>query len=106
MSPPRYSGSPEKWRYTIISHKVFFKSFCNSQFPQKIINVSFMVTNKNDELTDLFRNWLLQNDFKNTSCEIKLCKAQPLIELTPACIAVSLESTSVSFLAEHLTLPG
>ena len=29
----------------IISHKVFSKSFCSSQFPHKFVNLSFTITN-------------------------------------------------------------
>jgi len=35
-----------------ISQKVFIKSFCKSQFPQKSVNVSFIIT----KLTDLCGN--------------------------------------------------
>jgi len=36
-----------------ISHKVFLKSFCKSQFPHKSVNLSFTITNIKDMLTEL-----------------------------------------------------
>ena len=55
----------------LISHEVFFKSFCRSQLHQKSVNLSFSITNIKKRLTDLCRNWHLQNDFENTLREIK-----------------------------------
>ena len=39
-----------------ISHKVFTKSFCRSQLPHKIHNLSLFITNMKNELTDLCGN--------------------------------------------------
>ena len=39
--------------YYLISQKVFTKSFCKSQFPHKSVNVSFIITNFDNTLTDL-----------------------------------------------------
>ena len=39
-----------------ISHKVFLKSFCRSQFPHKSVNLSFIITNIKNKLTDLCGN--------------------------------------------------
>jgi len=55
-----------------ISQKVFIKSFCESQFPHKSVNVSFIITDIKNELTDLCGNSLLQNNFINTFCEIRV----------------------------------
>ena len=55
-----------------IPHKVFSKSCCKNQLPHTSVNLSFTVHNKNNKLRDLSRNRLLQNDFKNTLCEIRL----------------------------------
>ena len=55
----------------LISHKVFFKLFCRSQFPHKSVNLSFSITYAKKRLTDLCGNSLLQNDFKNTLCGIE-----------------------------------
>jgi hypothetical protein len=38
------------------SHKVFFKSFCQSQFPHKSVNLSLIFANTTDKLTDLCGN--------------------------------------------------
>ena len=46
--------------------KLFLKSFCRSQLPHKSVNLSFTVTYVKNKLTDLYGNWLLPNDFKNT----------------------------------------
>ena len=70
--------------YTVISHKVFVKSFCSSQLPHKSVNSSFTITHIENNLTDLCGNWLLQNDLKNTLCGIyrdihaRFVKAPPL----------------------------
>jgi len=47
----------------LISHKVFVKSFCKSQFPHKFVNFFILVIMK-DKVTDLCGNKLLQNDFE------------------------------------------
>ena len=47
----------------VISQKLFTKSFCRSQFPHKSVNLSFIMANINNKLTDLCVNGLLQNDF-------------------------------------------
>ena len=38
----------------LISHKVFLKSFCKSQFPHKSVNLFFILVIMKDELTDLW----------------------------------------------------
>ena len=48
---PRYPTKRGK-RQDLISHKVSLKSFCRSQFPQKIVNVFFILVIVNDKLTD------------------------------------------------------
>jgi len=58
-------------RNKVISHKVFFKSFCRSELPHKSFNVSFYIANMTNTLTNLCGNRLLQNDFENTFCEIR-----------------------------------
>ena len=37
----------------LISQKVFIKSFCNSRFPHKSVNLSFIITNIKNKLTDV-----------------------------------------------------
>ena len=54
---------------TLISHIMFLVSFCRSQLPPKIVNLSFTMTNMKNELTDLCGNQLLHDDCK-TLCEI------------------------------------
>ena len=39
---------------TLISHKVFLKSFCKSQFPHKSVNLFFISVTVKDKLTDLW----------------------------------------------------
>ena len=58
--------------WAFISNKVFSKTFRRSQFPQKIVNVFFISAIVKDKLTDFCGNRLLQNDFLNTFCEIRL----------------------------------
>ena len=58
------------WISTLISHRLFLESFCRSQFPHKSVNLSFTITNIKNNMTDLRGNWVLQNDLKNTLCEI------------------------------------
>ena len=59
-----FAGGP-----VFTSHKVSFKSFCKSQFPQKSVNMFVMLVTVKDELTDLWGCSLLQNDSKHTLCE-------------------------------------
>ena len=42
-------------------YEVFLKSFCKSQFPYKFVNLFFVLVIVNDELTNLWGRWLLQN---------------------------------------------
>jgi hypothetical protein len=66
-----YKHSSNEGPHFLISRKVFAKSFCKSQFPHKSVNLLFILAVKaKDPLTDLWGSWLLQNDFKNTLCEI------------------------------------
>ena len=44
--------------------------FCNTQFPHKSVNVSVIITNIKNKLTNVCGNRLLQNKFMNTACEI------------------------------------
>ena len=43
----------EEADHDLISQKAFIKSFCKSQFPHKFGNLSFLLTNAKDKLTDL-----------------------------------------------------
>ena len=43
----------------VVSHRVFTKLLCKSQFPRKIVNLSFTVTNIKTKLPDLCGNRLL-----------------------------------------------
>ena len=56
---------------SLISQKVLIKSFGKSQFTHKFANLFVTLVIIEDTLTDLCNNWLLQNDFTNTFCEIK-----------------------------------
>jgi len=38
----------------LVSHKVFLKSFCKCQYPQKSVNLFIMLVIAKDELTDLW----------------------------------------------------
>ena len=55
---------------SLVSHKVFSRLFCESQLPHKSVNVFFIISNVTNNLKNLCGNWLLQNDFINTFCEI------------------------------------
>ena len=55
----------------LISQKEVIKSFRSIHFPHKSLNLSFIITNVREELTDLCGNGLLQNDFINNFCEIR-----------------------------------
>jgi len=61
----------------ILSQAVFIKSFCKSQVPHKSVNLSFIITNVKNKLTDLCGNGLLKNDFINTFCEMGLDNGTP-----------------------------
>ena len=63
-----------------ISQKVFMKPFCKTQFPYKFIDVSFIITHIKNKLTNLFGNWLLQNDIINTFCQISLASLDCFVE--------------------------
>ena len=60
-----------------ISQKVLIKFFCTSEFPHKSVNLFFTSVMLKDKLTDFYWNWLLRNDFINTSCEIKPERVKP-----------------------------
>ena len=47
---------PWKAKMKVISQKVFIQSFCKSQFPDQSVNLSFVVTNIKNKLTDLCGN--------------------------------------------------
>ena len=68
LGPNDPEGSPWCCKRTLISQKVFIKSFYKSQFPQKSVNISSIITYMKDKWTDLCGNWLWQNDFINTVC--------------------------------------
>ena len=38
----------------LVSHNIFFKSFCRSQLLHKSVNLSFIITNIKNRLTDLW----------------------------------------------------
>ena len=58
-----------------MSHQVFLTSFCISRFPNKSVNSDFILVIVRDKLTDLLGSRLLQNDLKNSLCEISLGSA-------------------------------
>jgi len=45
-----------KFGFNFITNKVLFKSFYKGQFPHKSVNLSFIVTDIKDKLTDLCGN--------------------------------------------------
>jgi len=51
---------------SLFSQKVFIKLFYKSQFPHKSVNLSFIITDTKNKVTDLCGNRLLPNDFINT----------------------------------------
>jgi hypothetical protein len=53
-----------------IAHYMFLKSFCRSELTHKSSNLSWTISNIKKKLTDLYGNWLLQNEFENTLCEM------------------------------------
>ena len=57
-----------------IPQKVFIQSFLTSQFPQKPVNLFFVLVIVKDKLTNLCGNGLLQDDFTNTFCEIRAAR--------------------------------
>ena len=65
-------SNPRKLRRDFIQHKMILKSFCKSQFPQKIVNLFFTLVMVKAKFTDLCGNRLLQDDFMNTFCEMRL----------------------------------
>ena len=69
-------GPPVGPQLELISQKVFMKSFCRSQLPHKSVNLSFTITDTKNQLTDLYGNRRLQDDFQNTLREIKPARRQ------------------------------
>ena len=53
---------------------MFQKSFGKSQFPHKFVNSFFILVIIKDKLTDLWGNWLLQNNCIHTLYEIRTLK--------------------------------
>ena len=68
LSRPR--GNSERCT-SFISQKVFLNSLCKCQFPRKSFDLFSTLVIVKDKLTDLLGSWLLQNDVKENSCEIK-----------------------------------
>ena len=58
----------DKEELTVLPHT---KTFCRSQLPYKSVNLSVTIIDTQNNLTDLCGNLLMQNDFKNTLCEMK-----------------------------------
>ena len=54
-TPPLAPGTCVQ-QYYLISHKVFIKSFCKSQFPQRYVNLSFIIANIKNKLKNLCGN--------------------------------------------------
>ena len=52
------------------SQRLFIKWLLKSEFPQKFVNLSFIITGMKNTLTDLCENHFLQDNFINTFCEI------------------------------------
>ena len=63
-------------RNSLISQKVYVKLFLKSPFPHKTIDLFFILVMKKDMLTDLWWTGLLQNDFQNTVCGIRMDAAK------------------------------
>ena len=72
-------GRPELLAQNFISHGMFVKSFRKSQFPHKFVNSFFILVKVKCKLTDLRGGCLLQTEFRNTLCEIKLLRAVRVI---------------------------
>ena len=53
----------------LIAHQVSLKSFL-SQLPPESVNLFFVITHIKNQFTDSCGNRLLQNDLKDTLCEI------------------------------------
>ena len=51
---------------------MFIEPFFRSQFLHGTVKLFFILMIMNNKLRDLCGNWLLQNDFINTFCEIRL----------------------------------
>jgi hypothetical protein len=49
-------SNPRKLRRDFIQHKMILKSFCKSQFPQKIVNLFFTLVMVKAKFTDLCGN--------------------------------------------------
>ena len=62
----------------LISQKVYIKLFRTSQSSHKPVNLSFIINNTNDKLTNLCGNRLLRNGLINTLCEIKASVSMPV----------------------------
>ena len=64
-----------------------YRFVVQNQFPHKSVSVSFIITNIKKKMTDLCGNWLLQNKFMNTFCEItaskRLCQCSNLCGSPP-----------------------
>ena len=54
-----------------VSHKVFLKSFCESQFPHESVNLFFTLVIVKKKLMDLWGGWTFANDFKFILCEVQ-----------------------------------
>ena len=74
----------------VSSHtKCSFKSFCGSQLLQKSVNLSLTITYMKNKLTDLCGNYLLQDDFHNTLCEMTPFTVRARLPLCTSCFTLN-----------------
>ena len=81
------------------------KPFCRRHFPQKSVNLSFIITDTKNKSTNLCGSWLFKNDFipGEVGVEGRACHTQDMSHLPPvsqrACQSkstiVQLKSTTV-----------
>ena len=66
--------SPGGIAHVFISHNVFSNSLIKSEFLQKSVDLFFILVVVQDKLTDLWGSGTLQNDFKNTFCQMSVSR--------------------------------
>jgi len=72
VPPPERAAPPSPRVPSLIPQKLFIKSFCKTQCPLKFVNLSFIITNKNNKVEDCVADSTFEEDFINTLCEMSV----------------------------------
>ena len=91
LNRTRSVSGENAWRWltwTLDGRAYLTKSVCKvvlqKSIPTQIRQLIFIWVTVKDKLTNLWGSWLLQNDFRNTLCEINKCTRWPWWNVEPS----------------------